>query len=262
MGFEHYGRVEDPITAILTGIGRSHDLTIDDLAPVDEFHLGGAAATAALVADLGLRPEDRVLDIGSGIGGPARRIASVVGCEVVGVDLTPSFVETATALSELTGLADHTSFVVGDATRLEFSSRFDAATLVHVGMNIPDKPAFLAAVADQLEPGARLGIYDLMATGDPDRLSYPLPFALDASEAWVASPDAYVAALVAAGFDVAEPIDRTQLALDATAAASAAGPPPVSLATLMGPDFDAMFTNIGAALRGGLLAPVQIIATR
>ncbi|NDH23274.1 MAG: class I SAM-dependent methyltransferase [Actinobacteria bacterium] len=236
MGFEHYGRVEDPVTAILTGIGRSHDLTIDDLAPVDEFHLGGASATAALVADLDLRPEDRVLDIGSGIGGPARRIASVVGCEVVGVDLTPSFVETAIALSELTGLADRTSFVVGDATRLEFSSRFDAATLVHVGMNIPDKPAFFAAVADRLEPGARLGIYDLMATGDPDGLSYPLPFASDASEAWVASPDAYVAALVAA--------------------------PPVSLATLMGPDFDAMFTNIGAALRGGLLAPVQIIATR
>ena len=130
MGFEHYGRVEDPVTAILTGIGRSHDLTIDDLAPVDEFHLGGAAATAALVADLDLRPENRVLDIGSGIGGPARRIASVVGCEVVGVDLTPSFVETATALSELTGLADRTSFVVGDATQLEFSSRFDAATLV------------------------------------------------------------------------------------------------------------------------------------
>ena len=98
-GIEHYGRVEDPVTAILAGIGRSDDLTIDDLAPVDEFHLGGAVATAALVADLDLRPEDRVLDIGSGIGGPARRIASVVGCEVVGVDLTPSFVETATALS-------------------------------------------------------------------------------------------------------------------------------------------------------------------
>ena len=67
---------------------------------------------------------------------------------------------------------------------------------------------------------------------------------------------------MAAGFDVAEPIDRTQFVLDATAAAGRAGPPPVSLATLMGPDFEAMFSNIGAALRGGLLAPVQIIATR
>ena len=89
MGIEHYGRVEDPVTAILAGIGRSDDLTIDDLAPVDEFHLGGAAATAALVADLNLRPEDRVLDIGSGIGGPARRIAyAFAGFSLTRLDTT------------------------------------------------------------------------------------------------------------------------------------------------------------------------------
>lgn len=262
MANEHYARVDDPVAAILAGLGRDHDLTIDDLAPVDEFHLGGAAATDALAADLGLGAGDRVLDIGSGIGGPARRMAASTGCTVVGVDLTPSFVATATELSRLTGLVDRTEFHVGDATRLELEGTFDAATLIHVGMNIPDKAAFFAAVAERLAPGCRFAVYDIMASGDVAALEYPLPFAAAADEAFVESADAYVEALVAAGFDVAEPVDRTRLALDASAAASASGPPPVSLGTLMGPDFRTMFTNLGAALRGGLVAPVQIIATR
>ena len=262
MANEHYARVDDPVAAILAGLARDHDITIDDLAPVDEFHLGGAAATDALAADLGLGAGDRVLDIGSGIGGPARRMATSTGCTVVGVDLTPSFVATATELSRLTGLDDRTEFRVGDATRLELEGSFDAATLIHVGMNIPDKTAFFAAVAERLDPGCRFAVYDIMATSDVAELAYPLPFAAAADEAWVESPDAYVDALTAAGFEVGEPVDRTKLALDAAAAAGAAGAPPVSLGTLMGPDFRTMFANLGAALRGGLVAPVQIIATR
>ncbi|MEO0492112.1 MAG: methyltransferase domain-containing protein [Actinomycetota bacterium] len=262
MGVQHYARVEDPVAAILSSIGRDHDITIDDLAPVDEFHLGGAAATAALVADLDLRSGDRVLDIGCGIGGPARRMASIAGCDVLGVDLTPSFVTTATALSELTGLGDRTEFAVGDATRLELDGSFDAATLVHVGMNIADKAGFFAAIADRLEPGCRFGVYDIMAIGDPAELAYPMPFATSADDAWVESPQTYPTALAAAGFTVSAPVDRTRLALDAAAAAAASGPPPVSLATLMGPDFGAMFANLGAAIRAGLVAPVQIVATR
>ena len=259
---DHYRRVEDPVAAILAGIGREHDITIDDLAPADEFHLGGAVATAALAADLALGPDDRVLDIGSGIGGPARRLAATTGCHVVGVDLTESFVTTATALSRLTGLDDRTEFVVGDATQLDLEGPFDAATLIHVGMNIADKTSFFAAVADRLEPGCRFAVYDIMAIGDAAAIEFPMPFASSADQAHVATPEAYVAAFEAAGFDVGEPVDRTQLSLDAAAAARAGGPVPVSLGTLMGPEFKAMFANMGAAIGAGIIAPVQIIATR
>src|SRR5690606_33691687 len=106
---------------------------------VDEFHIGGAEATAALLDQLDIGPDTRVLDIGSGIGGPARTIAERTGARVTGVDLTPDFVETARSLTETVGLS--ADFVVGSALDLPFAdAAFDLATLIHVGMNIPDKP--------------------------------------------------------------------------------------------------------------------------
>lgn len=258
----HYERVDELTAAILDGLGDPDGLTIDDLAPVDEFHLGGAVATSAIVDALAVGPGDRVLDIGSGLGGPARRIAAATGAHVTGVDLTPSFVIAATELSTRTGFADRTTFIEGDASRLDLDGPFDAATLIHVGMNIADKAAFFAAVADLLVEGARFVVYDIMAVGDVDDLTYPLPFASGPAESHVASPDEYRSALADAGFTTADPIDRTQMALDAAAAAGAAGPSPVSLATVMGPEFATMFANLGAALRGGMVAPVQIDAAR
>jgi SAM-dependent methyltransferase len=258
----HYDRVEDLATAILDGLGHPETITIDDLAPADEFHLGGAAATAAIIDALGVGPTDRVLDIGSGLGGPARRVAAVTGAHVTGVDLTESFVATATHLSGRVGLGDRTTFHVGDATALDLDGPFDAATLIHVGMNIADKAAFFEAVHGLLVAGGRFVVYDIMMIGDISSIDYPMPFATDPDGSFLASPASYVDALSQAGFSAGAPIDRTQLALDAAAAAGAAGPPPVSLATVMGPDFATMFRNLGAALRAGALAPVQIVATR
>ncbi len=114
----------------------------EELAGVDEFHLGGRLATAALIESMDLDARSRVLDVGSGIGGPARTIAAATGCTVIGVDLTPRFVDAARELSDLAGLGDRTSFDVADATALSFEDgAFDAVTLIHVGMNIADKPA-------------------------------------------------------------------------------------------------------------------------
>lgn len=262
MGESHYERVDDLTTAILDGLGHLDQVSLDDLAPVDEFHLGGAAATAAVIDALGVGVGDRVIDIGSGIGGPARRIADATGCHVTGVDMTPSFVQTAAELSRLVGLDDRTEFHLGDATALDLADGFDAATLIHVGMNIEDKAALFASVHGLLAPGARFVVYDLMAIGDTGGIDYPMPFASTADESFVASPDAYTDALTAAGFTIGAVTDHTQLALDAAATARAGGPPPVSLATLMGPDFATMFANLGATLRDGIIAPTQVVASR
>ena len=111
-------------------------VTAEHLKAVDEFHIGGAEATAALLDQLAIGPETRVLDVGSGIGGPARTIAARYGARVTGVDLTPDFVETARRLTETVGLK--ADFVVGSALDLPFATAsFDLATLLHVGMNIP-----------------------------------------------------------------------------------------------------------------------------
>ena len=257
---DHYTRVSDLAATILAAYGDT-DIGIDDLAPADEFHLGGAAATAALAADLGLDADDHLLDIGCGVGGPARRFATLSGCRVTGIDLTPSFVDAAASLSEAVGLADRTRFVVGDATKLTVDPTVTAAVLMHVGMNVPDKQTLFAAIGGLLSPGKRFAIYDIMRVGDGD-FDLPQPFASQPGHAHVETPAAYLTALEAAGFTAATPVDRTEMALRAAAAAAEQGPPPASLATVMGPDFQTMFTNLGAALRSGILAPVQIIATR
>ena len=257
---DHYTRVPDLAEVILAAYGDA-DIGIDDLAPADEFHLGGAVATAALATDLDLTADDHLLDIGCGIGGPARRFASLTGCRVTGIDLTPSFVDAAAALSARVGLADRTTFLVGDATQLDADPTVTAAVLMHVGMNVADKSALFEAVAGLLPRGGRFAVYDIMRVGDGD-FDLPQPFASEPGQEHVETPEAYVTALQAAGFTVTEPANRAQLALQAAAAAAEQGPPPASLATVMGPDFMTMFANLGAALRGGILAPVQIIATR
>ncbi|MDQ3557615.1 MAG: methyltransferase domain-containing protein, partial [Pseudomonadota bacterium] len=124
------------------------------LKPVDEFHIGGAEATAALLDKLDIRPDMEVLDIGSGIGGLARTIAERYKCRVTGVDLTPQFVKTARALSSMSGMADRVRFEVGSAVALPFSdASFDLALLLHVGMNVPDKWALFSEARRVLRDG-------------------------------------------------------------------------------------------------------------
>ena len=263
---EHYGRVDDPAGAILSALGDPATLTIEDLAPADEFHLGGAAATSAIIDALKVNASDRVLDIGSGLGGPARRIAATTGAHVTGVDLTPSFVAAATALSGRLAMSHNTEFIQGDVTQLDRwgpgVGPFNAATLIHVGMNIPDKKAFFSGVHGLLAPGGRFVVFDIMLTGDPTEIAYPMPFASRLDNSFLESPSSYVDALIGAGFHVNEPVDQTRLARDAAASTRAASPPPVSLATVMGPGFATMFAKVSAALSAGLIAPVQIVATR
>ena len=153
----HYttGSLEQKILDGLRTLGRDPD-RVDpaDLAPVDEFHMGGQEATRAVAETLGLRPGMMVLDIGSGIGGPARFLARTYGVTVKGIDLTPEHVEVARSLTRRTGLSDEqVSFQVGDAVDLPFGpEQFDAATMLHVAMNIPDKVRLFRSVHRVLKP--------------------------------------------------------------------------------------------------------------
>ena len=233
------------------------------LAGVDEFHLGGRLATQALLDDLELPFGASVLDAGCGIGGAARAMASLAGCHVTGVDLSPVFVATAAALSDAVvddpGRRARLDFRVGSVLDLPFDdASFDAVTMLHVGMNIADKPALVAELARVLRPGGRLAVYDIMRIGHGD-LGYPMPWAPDARHSHVASPEVYLDALVAAGMVPTSPVDRRPLVRSALAAAAAA-PPPIGLGDLMGPAWPTMFGNLRTALEDGVLAPIQILA--
>ena len=238
-----------------------------DLAGMDEFHMGGREATAALAESLDLKPEMSLLDIGCGIGGAARFFAQRFGCRVTGVDLTPEYIETARALSMRLGVADRVEFHVGSALALPFADEsFDAASLLPVGMNIPDKRRLAAETARVLKPGGTIAVYDIMRTGS-GAIDFPMPWAASEDTSFLVTPADYRAALAGAGFDIAGERDRRDLALQMFARmrakmAEGGGPPPLGLHILMGKDAPAKIANMVAMLERERIAPVEIIAHR
>ncbi len=242
------------IVTALTGAGLDADrLGPADLFAVDQLHAGGPGSTKHALDRLGVGPGVRLLDVGCGIGGTSR-MAAMSGAEVTGIDLSPDFVDTATRLTELVGLADRARFVTtpGESLPLEDDS-FDAAVMVHVGMNVPDKQAVFAEVHRVLAPGGRFGLYEQMRTGDGD-LPYPLPWAEDERSSFVESVEDYTRHLEAAGFTVEEVEDRT---------ASTLGPPPagpVNNAVVFGPVFMQRIGNNVAATKAGLLGALLVVA--
>lgn len=229
----------------------------DDLAGVDEFHLGGRAATDALVAGLSLTRETRVLDVGCGIGGAARTIAKMAGCAVTGVDLTAEFVATAEELSAMVGMADTTTFRLGNALDLPFDGRdFDVVTMLHVGMNIEDKEALMVELARVTAPGGTVVVYDIMRVGEGE-VSFPVPWASGTSTSFLAGPDDYGRAAVAAGLMPSPSVDRLALASEALRVA-AENPLAVNLSHLMGENWPTMFANLRSALAAGVVSPTEI----
>ena len=233
------------------------------LKPVDEFHIGGAEATTALLEKLEIRPDMEVLDIGSGIGGPARMIAARYGCRVTGVDLTPDFVNTARALSKMCGMANRVRFEVGSAVELPLpDASFELALLLHVGMNVPDKATLFREARRVLREGGTFALYEVMHTGAGD-LSFPVPWAETPDLSALETPDAYRAAAKAAGFALRVEENRREVALDffsrLQAQAASATPAPLGLHNLMGATVKEKVANMIGAVRAGTIAPVQMI---
>ena len=234
------------------GIDTDH-LGPAELFPVDQLHAGGPPATKHALDRLGAGPGMRLLDVGSGIGGTSR-MAAMSGAEVTGIDLSPEFVETATELTERVGLGDRVSFLAtpGESLPLE-DGTFDAAVMIHVGMNIPDKQAVFTEVHRVLQPGSLFAVYEQMRTS-PGGLPYPLPWAEDERSSFVESVDDYTRQLEAAGFTIDEVEDRT---------ASTLGRPPagpVSNAVVFGQGFMERIGNNIAATKAGLLGAVLVVA--
>ncbi len=267
----HYGNA-GLLARILAGLEASgadlDHLRPDDLAPVDEFHIGGREATAHAVAKLDLEPMAQVLDVGCGIGGTARTIATHAGCRVTGVDLTPEFIATARRLTELTGLDGKIAFEVASALDMPFEDgAFDAAITLHVAMNIPERAALYGEIARVMKPGAVLCLYDVMKAGAGDPV-YPVLWAETPATSHLTTAEEMRGLLDAAGFELREVEDRSvfaraffQRAL-AAAAKSEGGLPPLGTHLILGASAPEMFRNVRNNIEAGHIAPIQIIATR
>ena len=254
----HYGGrdLEGSIIGALSVAGIDvHALTVADLSAVDELHAGGLAATEHLLTQLDLGPGSRLLDVGCGIGGPAR-VAGARGSQVTGIDLTPEFVATAAALTDRVRLSGRVRFEATDGGSLRFANgSFDRAMMIHVGMNIPDKSATFAEVRRVLPTGGRFGLFEQMRVGDGE-LPYPLPWADGESSSFIETLEEYVDALEGVGFAVALTQDRTA----ATAGPPAAGNPRLGPEVVFGVEFADRLRNNIAATRAGVLAPMLVVA--
>lgn len=237
-----------------------------DLASLDEFHIRGRAATLEIIESLGLTAESHVLDLGSGLGGPARTIAELTRCTVTGVDLTAEFCEVATALSEWTKLSDQTRFIVGDATATGLPDETaDSCLTVHVAMNIADKPALYAEAFRLLRPGGRFVAYDVLQ-GEGGEVHYPVPWANDSSTSFLATPQEMRQLLTAAGFDVLSEVDSSEESLtwfkEMRARIERDGPPPITFATFLGESFGQMAVNQVANLAEQRIRTVMFTCSR
>jgi SAM-dependent methyltransferase len=203
MSGSHWERehLAESILAALAAAGKNIDaLTVDDLAVTDQFHGGGKPATLRLARLLGARPGMRVLDVGGGLGGPARTLAAEFGCQVTVVDLTESFVRAARELTARLGLADRVSHRVGNALDLQVEpGAFDVVWTQNSGMNIADKERMYAGFHRVLGPGGLLALQEPMA-GPVQPPVFPLMWARDASTSFLRAPEAMRALIARAGF--------------------------------------------------------------
>jgi ubiquinone/menaquinone biosynthesis C-methylase UbiE len=264
---KHYTRdsLEHAILDALVAAGKNvNQLEPADLAPVDEFHIGGRQATVDFAEQFAPRAGMRLLDIGSGIGGPSRYFTETYGCQVTGIDLTDEYVRVAGNLAARVGLSERVTYRQGSALALPFEpASFDGAYMIHVGMNIDDKAALFAAVRRVIRPKGTFGIYDVMRDRDGS-IAFPVPWASDASLSFVASPATYRSLLEQAGFVVAKERGRREFAVEffrQLRARTAQGEPsPLSLALLMGGDAQQKIANMIANLEAGLISPTEILA--
>ena len=264
----HYtrGRLENSILQAVSQAGKDPaKLTHADLATFDEFHLSGREATQELALQMDLRPGLRLLDVGSGIGGPARYFAAEHGSRVTGIDLTEEFVMVSRALTRLTGLDQSAEFLHGSALALPFEpATFDRAYTIHAAMNIADKPGLFREVRRVLKPGGLFAIFDLVRVGDGP-MRYPVPWAPTEETSFVAHPKDYRDALTAAGFQVTGERHRRAFALDfmqrmMARMAQAGGPPVLALHLLMGERTALMLSNVQGMIQDGILEPVELLA--
>jgi ubiquinone/menaquinone biosynthesis C-methylase UbiE len=237
------------------------------LAPYDHFHGRGLEATEEAAESMQASASDHILDIGSGIGGPARYVASRFGCRVTGIDLTPEFCAVAAHLTRLLGLDQRVTFEVGDALAMPFpDASFAGAYSMNVSMNIADKLAFYREIHRVLKPGAWLALSEI-AKGAGGDLDYPTPWAKSARTSFLATPEQTRAGLGEAGFEVVRlesTLERALASYARTRAMVARGekPPHRSVMLMHGEIAPAAMANTRSAFSDGRIVPIEVLARK
>ena len=248
------------------GVEPAHP-SIEALAPYDQFHGRGQEATVELAGLVQGGATSHILDIGSGIGGPARYFAKRFGCRVTGIDLTPEFCEVARHLARLLDLEDRVTFELGNALAMPFpATRFDGAYSMNVSMNIADKAAFYREIHRVLKPGGWLLLSEI-TKGESGELDYPTPWARSAATSFLSTPQATRRGLVEAGFEVTQfrsTLEESRAFGERSRAMVERGekPPHRAVMLIHGDMASQMAKNMSRGLLEGRIVPIEVLAKR
>lgn len=262
---DHYSR-PGLLEAILEGLQNAGKIPehfdYDDLSPVDHFHTLGKEATVALAELAQIPSGSKVLDVGGGLGGPARMLAAEYGCHVTVVDLTESYCQVGTLLTERAGLDDRVTFKAGNALALPFEDgQFDVVWTQHCNMNIADKERMYREIARMLRPGGMLAFHEIMA-GPVQPAHFPVPWASVPELSFLLPPEEVGRLIEQAGLTIDELRDGTALACDwyrERLGGAPAPPPPLGLHLLVGPNSPAVFRNVLRNYQEGRTVVIQAV---
>ena len=265
----HYslGGILDSILNALADMGKDvNQLKPTDLAPVDEFHIRGRDATVELAGRANLTAGMKVVDVGCGLGGSARYLATEYKCHVSGVDLTQEYIDVANALAELVGLQESVEFRQASALELPFADQtFDAVWTEHVQMNVADKHGFYSEIARVLKRGGRLVFHDIFQgpAGEPH---FPVPWAEESAISSLAQISDMKDILEGAGLLVAEWADKSGHSIEwfqkMVEKMQQDGPAPLGLHLLTGKTAKEKFANVLRNLKEKRIVVFQGVTER
>lgn len=236
-------------------------ITLDDLQPVDEFHIRGDAATKELISLADFTDDMHILDVGCGIGGSTRRLSHETGCRVTGIDLSDEYIDVAERLTELLNMQERVSFEACSALDLPYEDNsFDGVWSLQMTMNIEDKLAWAKEIFRVLKPGARAILYEVCGNANTN-LHFPVPWAQDSSMSFLSPPAEFRQAIEAAGFDVEVWNDKTDLAKKAfSKATKPVGEPklpPLGVYMLVGEDISTKAYNLHRNLEENCVSLIE-----
>jgi len=258
-----YNKIIEGLEKLGTDLSK---VTLNDLQPVDEFHIRGDTATKELIELSGFTPDQHILDVGCGIGGSTRRLSSETGCRVTGIDLSDEYIVTAQRLTQLLNMQERVSFEAASALALPFDDNsFDGVWSLQMNMNVDDKLSWLEETCRVLKPGGRAVLYEVCGNKNAPQ-HFPVPWAQDSSMSFLVPPETFRDIITSAGFDIAVWNDKTDLASEAFARVKEpAGEPKLPILgvyMLVGNDISTKAYNLRRNLEEERVSLIETVAVK
>lgn len=258
-----YNKIIEGLDAIGKDLSK---VTLDDLQPVDEFHIRGDVATKELIKLSDFTPDMHILDVGCGVGGSTRRLSHETGCRVTGIDLSDEYIDAAERLTQLLNMQERVKFHAASALALPFDDdSFDGAWSIQMNMNVEDKLGWLKEVYRVLKPGGRAVLYEVCGAKNTP-VYFPVPWAQDSSMSFLLPPEAFREVITSAGFSIDVWSDKTDLAGKAfahmTEPAGEPDLPELGVHLLVGNDILTKAYNLHRNLEDGRVSLIETVAVK